>query len=56
MIHQEIYLLVKLIERAKDDFIQNGGIREEMSRARIEYRNRHRYGNNGNNGRDGRDG
>lgn len=56
MIHQEMYLLVKLIERAKEDFIQNGGIREEMSRARIEYRNRQRYGNNESNGRGGSNG
>ncbi len=34
MIHQEIQLLLGLIERAKADFLENGGIREEMSRAR----------------------
>lgn len=56
MIHQEIYLLVKLIERAKCDFIANGGIREEMSRARIDYRNRHRLYNGGNNGNGGNGG
>lgn len=40
MIHQELYLLYRLIERAKNDFLQNGGIREEMTRARINYRNK----------------
>lgn len=38
MIHQELYLLIRLIERAKLDFIQQGGIREEMSRARRSWR------------------
>ena len=38
LIHQEIYLLVRLIERAKRDFLEQGGIREEMSRARREFR------------------
>lgn len=47
MIHQELFLLFKLIERAKNDFIQNGGIREEMTRARIDYRNKRRNGNSG---------
>lgn len=49
MIHQEIYLLVRLIEKAKKDFLENGGIREEMSRARREYRNS--TGNKGINGK-----
>ena len=52
MIHQEIYLLVRLIEKAKKDFLENGGIREEMSRARREYRNSTgNYGNKGSNGK-----
>ncbi len=38
MIRQELYLLVRLIERAKSDFLQNGGIREEMTRARLRFR------------------
>lgn len=38
LIHQTDLLLRKLIERAKDDFLKNGGIREEMSRARRDYR------------------
>lgn len=53
MIHQELFLLVRLIERAKSDFLQNGGIREEMSRARREYRERGKSGNCGNNGKNG---
>ena len=39
MIHQELYLLVRLIERAKKDFLEHGGIREEMTSARLAYRN-----------------
>lgn len=54
MIHQEMYLLLRLIEKAKSDFLKNGGIREEMSRARIDYRNRHRSGNNGSDGNNGK--
>ena len=38
LIHQEIYLLIRLIERAKADFKQLGGIREEMSRTRKAWR------------------
>lgn len=44
LIHQETFLLVRLIERAKDDFLKKGGIREEMSRARIQYRNNADWG------------
>lgn len=42
LIHQEMFLLNKLIERAKKDFIEQGGIREEMSRARRTYRDSHK--------------
>lgn len=42
LIHQELYLLVKLIGRAKRDFLEQGGIREEMSRARRGYRDKGR--------------
>lgn len=38
LIRQELYLLLRLIERAKSDFLQKGGIKEEMSRARRNYR------------------
>lgn len=38
LIHQTDVFLRKLINRLEDDFLTNGGIREQMSRARIEYR------------------
>lgn len=39
LIHQADVLLHRLIERQKRDFLINGGIREQMTRGRIEYRN-----------------
>ena len=38
LIHQTDYLMVRLIEAAKARFLKQGGIREEMTRARINYR------------------
>lgn len=38
LIHQADVLLYKLIERQKADFLKQGGIREQMSAARREYR------------------
>lgn len=38
LIHQADVLLHRLIERQKSDFLANGGIREQMSKARREYR------------------
>lgn len=38
LIHQADFLLHGLIERQKADFLNNGGIREQMSQARREYR------------------
>lgn len=38
LIHQADVLLYRLIERQKSDFLQQGGIREQMTRARIQYR------------------
>ena len=38
LIHQTDVFLRKLIERLQDDFLQNGGIREQMTRARIDFR------------------
>ena len=38
LIHQADVLLARLIERQKKDFIERGGIREQMTRARLEYR------------------
>lgn len=34
MIHQYDYLMLNLIESVKADFLNHGGIKEEMSRAR----------------------
>lgn len=39
LIYQTISMLSKLIELVKDDFIKNGGIKEQMTKARINYRN-----------------
>lgn len=39
LIHQADVLLHRLIERQKDDFIQQGGIREQMTKARLQFRN-----------------
>lgn len=39
LIHQTDVFLRKLIERAKTDFLQTGGIREQMTRGRLDYRN-----------------
>lgn len=41
LIHQTDVFLRKLIDRAKQDFITNGGIKEQMFKARIQYRNVH---------------
>lgn len=38
LIKQTDYLLYKLIESHKKSFLENGGIKEEMTKARIEYR------------------
>lgn len=38
LIRQTDVFLRKLIDRAKKDFLEGGGIREQMTRARIEYR------------------
>lgn len=42
LIHQTDYLLERLIERQKQNFLRNGGIREQMTRARLEERNKRR--------------
>lgn len=39
LIHQADAMLLKLIEVLKRQFVQQGGIREEMTRARLSYRN-----------------
>ena len=38
LLHQADMLLYKLMERAKSDFWEKGGIREEMTRARLKHR------------------
>lgn len=61
LIHQTTYLLHRLIERLKGDFLQNGGIKEQMSAARRNWREEHgmgwmngrNLGNGVNNGKNG---
>ncbi len=43
LIHQTDVFLRKLIDRAKTDFLQDGGIREQMTRARLDYRKKLTY-------------
>lgn len=40
LIHQADVLMRGLIERAQIDFLKEGGIREQMTRTRLEYRKR----------------
>ena len=40
LIHQTNYLLDQQIRRLEKDFVQHGGLRERMTRARLQYRNR----------------
>jgi four helix bundle suffix protein len=42
LIHQANYLLDQLIRRLEKDFVQKGGLRERMTRARLDYRDRQR--------------
>lgn len=37
-INQAIYLLKRMLERQQEMFVEHGGVREQMSRARIAYR------------------
>lgn len=39
LIHQTIAMLNKIIELVKQDFLENGGIKEQMYNARVSYRN-----------------
>ncbi len=39
LIHQTDVFLRKLIDRLQIDFVKNGGIKEQMYKARIDYRN-----------------
>lgn len=38
LIHQTIAMLNKMIDNIKEDFVRNGGIKEQMFRARTSYR------------------
>ncbi len=38
LIHQTDVFLRKLIDKAKEDFLKTGGIREQMTRGRLNYR------------------
>ena len=49
LINQTNYLLDQQLKRLERDFLKEGGLRERMTRARLEYRN----GKNGRNGIDG---
>ncbi len=40
LIHQEDVMLRRLLEALQDAFVKNGGIREQMTKARIDYRNK----------------
>lgn len=40
LIHQTNYLLDQQIRRLEQDFVKEGGMRERMTRARLQYRNR----------------
>ncbi len=42
LIHQTNYLLDQQIRKLEEQFIQEGGIRERMTRARLNERNKHR--------------
>ena len=46
LIHQTDYLLMRLLEKLKQDFLEHGGIREQMSQARRNWRDQNE--NNGN--------
>jgi four helix bundle suffix protein len=40
LIHQANYLLDRQLRRLERDFIEQGGLRERMTRARLAYRSR----------------
>jgi four helix bundle suffix protein len=40
LIHQANFLLDRQIRRLEQDFVKEGGIRERMTRARLQYRNK----------------
>jgi four helix bundle suffix protein len=42
LIHQANYLLDQQLRRLEQDFVKEGGLRERMTRARLEHRNRNK--------------
>lgn len=42
LIYQTDVFLRRLIESAKADFLENGGVREQMYKARVDYRNNYK--------------
>ena len=42
LINQATYMLKNLIARQQEQFITEGGIREQMTKARLEYRNKNK--------------
>lgn len=42
LVHQANYLLDQQLRRLEKDFVQKGGIRERMTRARLDYRDQER--------------
>ncbi|MFM7165304.1 MAG: four helix bundle suffix domain-containing protein [Planctomycetaceae bacterium] len=47
LIHQTNYLLDQQLRRQEQDFLEQGGLRERMTRARLDARDRHRGGGHG---------
>lgn len=45
LINQATYMLRRLIDKQQQLFVEQGGIREQMTRARLEYRNKNLGGN-----------
>lgn len=43
LIHQTNYLLDQLIRRLEKDFVENGGLKENMFKARLNYRDKQKY-------------
>ena len=46
LIHQAMYMLHKLLETMQDRFVTEGGIKERMLHARLNYRNSQSAQNN----------
>lgn len=42
LIHQTDYLIKRYFDYIKQDFLESGGIKEEMTRGRLQWRNEHR--------------